>query len=37
MSKQRLYHLSLMSIESKLLRKQNFDKLINESACKKAR
>ena len=28
--------LSLISIESELLRKQNFDKLIHEFACKKA-
>jgi len=33
---QRLDHLSLMSIESELLRKQNFDTLIHEFACKKA-
>jgi len=32
-----LNHLSLMSIESELLRKQKFDKLISELACKKAR
>ena len=36
-SQQRLNHLSLMSIESELLRKQNFYKLIHEFACKKAR
>ena len=34
---QRLNHFSLMSIESELLRKQNFDKLMHEIACKKAR
>jgi len=37
MSQQRLNHLLLMSIESELLRKQNFDKLILEFACEKAR
>ena len=36
-SQQRLNHLSLMSIENELLRKQNFDELIHEFACKKAR
>jgi len=34
---QRLNDLSLMSIESKRLWKQNFDKLIHEFAWKKAR
>jgi len=33
--KERLNHLSLMSIERELLRKQNFDKLIHGFACKK--
>jgi len=37
MPQQRLNHLSLMSIQSELLRKQNSDKLIHEYACKKAR
>jgi len=36
MSQQRLNHLSLKSIETELLRKQNFEKLIHEFACKKA-
>jgi len=36
-SQQCLNHLSLMSIESQLLRKQNFDKLIHKFACKRAR
>jgi len=36
-SQQRLNHSSLMSIESQLLRKQNFDKLIHKFACKRAR
>jgi len=37
MSQRRLNHLSLMSIESALLRKQNCCKLILRFACKKAR
>ena len=37
MSQQRLYHLLLISIESELLRKQCFDKLIHEFSCKKTR
>jgi len=37
MSQRRFKHLSLMSIESELLRKQNYCKLIHEFACKKAR
>jgi len=34
---QRLNHLSLIRIESELLRKQSLDKLIHGFACKKAR
>jgi len=33
MSQRRLNHLSLMSIESELLRKQNCCKMIQEIAC----
>jgi len=33
---QRLNHLPLMSIESELFGNKTFDKLIHESACKKA-
>jgi len=36
-SQQRLHCLSLMGNESELLRNQNFDKLIHEFACRKAR
>jgi len=37
MSQQLLNHLSLMSIRSELLRKQNFYKLMYEFACKKSK
>jgi len=37
MSQERLNYLSLMSSDSELLRKQNFDKLMHEFSCKKAR
>jgi len=36
MSQHRLNHLSLISIESELLWKQNFDNLIHEFACKRS-